>query len=250
MGWFSRNKEISTLNPLQEGVQSNVAGTINQGMNAGQYTGQLSAPMGQGEMDALGNYNRLAALSGQSLGGMINTDEDAFRQNFATEVADPATRYFKEQYLPLLTEATPTMSTYRGQVTRGAIGDMSDKLLTQRFTAREAMKDRALNAMGMAGQLGTTSMALNAIPREIQQAGLDRAYNEFIGADQRKQGYVNAGLNMLGISTKAQVSEPTAFGDFMKTAGMVSQMVSNFIPGTNPKTVDPTVLEKQQSGVK
>jgi hypothetical protein len=115
------------------------------------------------------------------------------------------------------------------------------------------MKDRSLQAIRDAQQLGTTSMTLNAIPREIQQAGLDRAYNEFVGSDARKQGYVNSGLQMLGISTKAQVSEPSWFGDFMTTLGMGSEIASNvagiFKPNaTTPSSFRPTTSNVQNIG--
>lgn len=199
------DEEVSTLNPQQQAVMKALGPALISRISQGpqQFGGQLTAPITPGEIANINRFNRLAALSEGTLSGLINIDEPKFRQDFRTEVVDPAFRDFRQNVAPIIEESLPSFSTARGKVIGREAGNLSRRLLNQRFLSREEAKNRALQAIGRAESLGTTGFRLNAIPREIEQLGLDRQFANFFQANQQFQDQINSGLQFLGIQTKA-----------------------------------------------
>lgn len=207
-GLFGDYRDVDpygTLNPEQRNLVKALGPRL-QAISAGgpqqyRYGGQLSMDITPEEQNAVDRYGRIAALSEPSLSKLVNYDDAAFNEQFTNEIANPAFDDFRRNTQPLLEEALPTFSTARANVLSRNLGDLQNNLLQTRFNAREAAKNRSLDAIGAAGQFGATSAAIASIPREIKQAGFDREYGDFIQANQQYQTAINQMLNFLGIST-------------------------------------------------
>ncbi len=201
-----------TLNPEQIGVTKSLGGRLLNQIDQGptQYGGQLSEGMTPEEQANFSNFNRSAAISGGTLDRLSNYDDASFNSNFDEEMTQPSIDAFRRYSQPLIEESLPTFSTARANAVGRGLSDLNNNLLTQRFSARESAKDRALRAVGAGTDFYSESAKLNAMPREIKQAGLDRQYQEFIRSNEQYQTGLNTALNFLGISTVAQ--EPDSMG--------------------------------------
>ena len=208
---FKRPREtVSTLDPAQQRLRDTLGSRYNA-LTAGPeyYPGQLTEPIGAGEEQAIGNFNRLSALGSDNLSRLINVDEPAFRENFQSEIANPTYADFRQNVQPILEESLPSFSTARANVLSRSLNDLQGQLLQQRFGAREAAQDRSLRAIGEAQNLGRTSTEINAIPREIKQAGLEREFARFSEGQGRYQQNLNSALQFLGIQTQAISEQPS-----------------------------------------
>lgn len=227
MGFFSGGlKNVSTLSPEQERLQKLVGSRLSAMSDAGPegstYQGPLSAPIGQDETNNIGMASRLSALQEGSLGSMINYNDKDFNDKFQSEIADPTYQDFQRNVLPGIQESLPSFSTAQGNVTARSYLDLSGKLLQQRFAAREAAKNRSIDASNAAQNLVKTNAGIYSIPREIQQAGLDRALANFYKGNEAYSGYLNSMLNYLGIQTFALDRQPSTLDNINSVLNTVS----------------------------
>jgi len=190
----------------------------------------LTAPMSEYEQQALDMLQQLAT----SLGGMGSPWETPMGQDvgtaltsllsgefpeeyFKTSIEAPAMKHFEEVTRPGVREAYVGPGTFWGgerataeakagtdlNMTLAAIrGDLGYKARQQALAAlgpgMEYMglpAEQALKQMTGAGAY----MAAGALPRLIEQHGLDIAYQEFIRTRPENQPYAQMLLSMLGI---------------------------------------------------
>lgn len=242
--WFSTlNKDpYGTLNPEQVQVNKGLGSTLlNQATNpnAFNYGGQLNANMGTGEQDVIDRNARMNAVASQTYGTLGNYNEGDFNKQFADEISNPTFDNFKNNISPYLAQELPSFGTQRANVIARSLGDLQNNVLQQRFTAREAAKDRALSAVGQSADYLGKSAQIQAVPREIQQAGLDRQYNAFTAANASKQNAVNQALQFLGISTGSVTQEPTTLGN-VATLGTTVANIIGAIKGMGNGGTNPT----------
>lgn len=194
-------KPYGTLNPEQGALVKSLGPQLQKSASElSMYPGQLSAPISQGEMDVVGNSARLSAMANNTFNN-LQYDPTRFNQEFESEIAAPTYSSYARNVLPLLQEAVPGFSTARGNITRRALLDVNDQLLTARNTARTSAQKLALDAATQGGAYNTSALKIAAAPREITQAGLDRSYNDYLQANKTKQTSIDQALNFLGIST-------------------------------------------------
>lgn len=232
--FFSGKQEkISTLSPEQQRLQATLGNRLTaltqQGPNY--YQGQLSSPISQGELDALARFNALNRQSQDQLGNLINFNEEAFRNNFQQEIAQPTFETFRNEVAPLLTESLSGFGTQRGNVLARASNQLQNDLLNKRFDAREAALNRSLGAIESGRQQSTLDVGLSAIPREIQQAGLDRAYQSFVQANEQYGQDINRALQFLGIQTQAFDQQPSTLEKLQALAKTAKGFVDIFRGG-------------------
>ena len=247
MGFFSdffegKTKKESTLNPQQQAVNSTLGSRLNALIASGPspYTGQLSEDISQPELDAISRFNALNQQSQQQLGNLINFDEEAFRNQFQEEIAQPTFRTFREEVAPLLTESLSGFGTQRANVLSRAANTLQNDLLQQRFTSREAALDRSLGAIASGREQSAADVGINAIPREIRQAGLDREFQRFVEANQRYGDDINRALSFLGITTQAISQGPSTLEKIIaltEAAQGIGDVASGFGSGGTSKAL-------------
>lgn len=211
-----------TLNPEQVALTQSLGPEINTRSTGDasqfQYGGQLNAPIGQGEQDVVNNAARLNAIAGNTYGQIGQYDPTTFNQQFDKQVVDPTFASYKRNVLPGLEEAVPGFSTARLNVAARGLQNVSDNLSTQRLGAQQAQQGIALNALQGGSNYNINAANIAAIPRVIQQAGLDKQYQNFIQANQQKSDSINQALQFLGISTVVD-KPPVNPIDFALSAG-------------------------------
>jgi len=238
MGLFSgKLKDVSTLNPEQQRLQKLLGGqfadTVEQGAQGSTFQGPLTAPLGANEQSNINYFSRLDALSQDSLSSLINLDDKKFDERFRSEVVDPTFRDFKENVLPSIQESLPSFSTAIGNVTAREAGNVNDQLLKTRFQAREAHRDRALQAIGAAQNQVRTAAGVFAIPREIQQAGLDKELTNFYKGQEQFAASLNTMLGFLGLQTKVFDRQPSGLDKIntvLTTLDSATSLAANFTP--------------------
>jgi hypothetical protein len=206
LGWLMGKKEkkdpYGTLNPEQIAVNKALGPRLQALAGAPVYYGdQLTEPITSAEAANVEQFGGMLPGSYSTLRDLGTYDDLAFQNQFREEIASPAYQEFRQYAQPALEEAVPTSGSARAALVREGIGNLSRDLLTQRFSAREAAKNRALSAT-----LGTPGFAAGAagvlaIPRGIKQAGLDRKYQEYVRANEQNRKDIDAALRFLGIST-------------------------------------------------
>lgn len=197
-----------TLNPEQKAVTQKLGSAFQTTLDKGPqyYTGQLSADITPEEQANVDSYGRLDTLRGNSLGSIFSSSPEALNSEFDTQVANPTLDYYKRNIQPLTEESLSGFSTDRGRIVGGQLTDLAGNLSQQRFDAQQKRRDQIINASGALNQAGTTSAGIYAIPREIKQAGLDRAYSDYIQANQQHAKSISQMLDFLGISTVTESS--------------------------------------------
>lgn len=213
---FGRSKPkydpYGNLSPEQQNVFKTLGPQIQNQLTSGptSYGGELNAPITTNELNSIRDYNNFASGAYGTLNQLSNYNDPNFNQQFQTEIADPSLQYFKSNIQPGIEEALPTFSTARGNVVARGLGDLSNNLLQQRFAARESAKNRALQAIAEGQNLGRTTLGINAVPREIQQAGLDRSYNEFVRQNDQGARNIDQAMRFLGITAGTQQDANTS----------------------------------------
>lgn len=219
-----------TLNPEQIALTKSLGPELMDratgDASALQYGGQLSAPIGAGEQAVVNNAARLDAVGNNTFETLGNYDPALFNKQFDTEIADPTYESYKRNVLPGIQEAVPGFSTARANVTARGLQNTSDQLLQARNTARTAAQRMALDALQTGSNYNVNAANVAAIPRVIQQAGLDRQYADFLQANSQKSDSINQALQFLGISTV--VDKPTTNPiDFLIAAGKSGAQIAS-----------------------
>lgn len=228
--WFSTQKTdpYGALNPEQRQVNqalgNSLMGSVNNGYQGNLYQGQLTAPIGKGEQNVVDNSARFNAVAGDTFNRLSTYDPNQVNSDFNQYVQDPTFSHFKNEIEPLLGEELPSFGTARAQVVARAANDLASGLSTQRMGYQQQAKDTALNAISGANTYNQGAAQIASIPRQIQQAGLDREYANFIQANQQKQNSLNQALNFLGISTGTTTQDPTTFGNLLSTAKSAAEI--------------------------
>lgn len=226
-----------TLNPEQRSL-TKALGPYFQGQleNDNSYGGELNARIGQGELDNIESYNRLNALRNNSLSSIFTQDPQALNEEFDNQVAKPTYDYFSRNVQPLIEESLPTFSTARGQVVGRNLADITGNLATQRFNAQQTRREQILGASGALDSSGAVTQGINAIPREIQQAGYDRQYQSFVQGNQEKQNSINQMLSFLNLSTGTRQEDTrtqTAIAGAQAGGGLLASVLGG--GGATPK---------------
>jgi hypothetical protein len=152
-GIFGRrdDRRTSTLSPAQRQVQADVGARLRTLLRQPtSFGGQVNAPLGQAELAAIERSQRLSRLGEESLGRIIPGAGPEFDEQFQREIVRPSVDTFRSEIQPLLEEALPSFSTARGQVLSRNLGQLQRDLLTQRFGAREAARERSLRGIDTA----------------------------------------------------------------------------------------------------
>lgn len=233
-----------TLNPEQVALTHSLGPELNTRATGDasqfQYGGQLNAPITEGELGVQTNANRINAIAGKTYGNIGEYDPTLFNKQFDEEIADPTYASYKRNVLPGIQEAMPGFSTARGNVTARGLQNTSDQLLMARNQAREAQKRLALDALTGASNYNVNAANIAAVPRLIQQAGLDKAYQNFIQANAQKSDSINQALDFLGISTGTVTNKPNTTGSILNGAiagaGAAGSIASSFQPKPAPVT--------------
>ncbi len=227
-----------TLNPEQVNLTKSLGPELTDRATGDasqfQYGGQLNAPIGQGEQDVVDNSARLNALAGNTYSNIGTYDPNTFNTQFDQEIANPTFDSYKRNVQPGIQESVPGFSTARANVTARGLQNTSDQLLMARNAARESQKKLALDALSGASNYNVNAANIAAIPRVIQQAGLDKEYANFLQANAQKSDSINQALQFLGISTV--VDKPTTNPiDFALAAGKTAAQLygaSQGVPST------------------
>lgn len=208
-----------TLNPEQRQINAALGPAILGNLNKDYtYTGQLNAPIGQGEQDVVNQNARMNAIAGNTYGTFANYNDPNFNSQFNQEIADPTFANFQNNIAPYLAQELPSFGTQRANVIARSLGDLQNNVLQQRFTARESAKNRALQAANDSAGYFQTAAGIQSIPRSIQQAGLDRDYQNFIQANQQKSDSLSQALAFLGLSTGTAQYKPNSTGQALQGA--------------------------------
>ncbi len=232
---FGNNKSgvdpYGALNPDQRQLSQALGPQLTSAVNAPYtnylYPGQTTAPITQGEQDVVNNSSRMNAVAGKTYDQLATYDPQKFNQDFNNEIQDPTFANFKNNIEPYLAQEIPSFGTARANVVARNLTDLQNNLLQQRFTSNQAAKDTAINALNSANTYNQGAEAIAAVPRVIQQAGLDAQYNNFIQANQQKQNSVNQALNFLGISTGTYQQPPDQMAqliNLLKTGAQVASV--------------------------
>lgn len=205
-------KQVSTLNPDQAAVSTPLAGyfdkTLAGGPNQYLYGGQLTAPITTGEQQGVDQSSRLAALTGNTVNQLGNYDPNQINSDFNKYVQAPSMSNWQNNIAPYLREQLNGFSSEQGNVLSRSLLTNQNNLDQMRMGYLQQGKDTALNALGVGNTVNATNQNIQAVPREIQQAGLTAGYNNFLQANQTYQNSVNQMLNYLGIQTNALVQQP------------------------------------------
>lgn len=227
-GLFGKKK--ATTQSTLSGPQSALLGPISDRLRAliqsGGFQGNLTTPITpeeQAQIDRFGQLNLQGADTFSRL-QQLGTDPTEFNENFRREIFEPQFQNFRSDIIPFLEEALPFSSSARGIERGRALRGFNQDILAQRFAGRESARDRALRSAQSSGTAGLQAAALAGIPREIQQAGLDREFQRFLANNEMARGNINAALNFLGIQTQAQTPGVSRFDAGLAGATAGSQL--------------------------
>lgn len=227
-------KMISTLNPDQQQVGGDLRQTFQNQAAAGprgwQYTGQLDAPMGQGEQGVIDNNARMNAIAGNTFGQIGTYDPNKTNEDFNKYIQQPSLQNWQANEAPYLREQLSGFSSEQGNVLNRGLQTLNNNLSQQRMGYHQQAQVNALNALSGANTYNQGSMAIQSVPREIQQAGLDRHYQNFVQGNQAYQNSVNQMLGYLGIQTQAAVQKPSAFQQILGGVGAAANVIGSVAP--------------------
>jgi len=241
MGFFdSSAKSYSTLDSGQQSVEGNLVPQFNQNLAAGPsqyiYKGNLTAPITAGEQGVVDQNARINALAGNTYSQIGTYSPSDINNQFDTNIQAPAMRNWEQNVAPYLRESMPSFSSEQGNVLARALNTEQNNLDQMRVGYQQQGQVNALNALQGANQYYQGSEAIQAVPREIQQAGLDKQYTAFIQGNQLYQQNVNQMLNYLGIQTQALQPQSSPFQNVLagiQTAANVASAMSGGGPGSS-----------------
>lgn len=226
-----------SLDPAQQGVESVIAGILQQGPDKAvvPYTGSYAAPLSSLENTSLAALENMAmqysapgtapAGSGAATTGAANTalqgilqgGPQDFQKYFKSAVFDPALRDFQEKTLPAI-------SSQFGRSAGGAYG--SDRMKAVDFATRDfttaleqaraglgfqtAQQDvtNKLNAANMSGGVSSAPitnlvqlLSSGGVPRSVEQTQLGGEYTEFQRQQNQFSQAIAQALGFLGTPT-------------------------------------------------
>lgn len=201
-----------TLNPEQKSLLQALGPQLQSKIANGEdlYSGDFTAPLTQGESDIISRNSRLSALSDQRLADLISGQFD--EQAFQDAVYKPLLKQYQEDILPQMQEQYAGSGGYwgsaRADAVRGQYQDMQDTLAAERAKQLMANKQLSLQALTAAPGVASGNMAIQAVPRQISQYGLDQKYNDYVRTSNQNQQYVNQAMQFLNLSTKTSTYTP------------------------------------------
>lgn len=200
------------LNPEQVGVVKALGPRFSQMASQGPqyYDGQFIEPIGANEQAYLDRASRLNALQQTSLSNIVNQPEN-FDEQFASEIEQPTLDFFRREIQPQIEEELPTFSTSRASVVARNLANLTGSLAQQRFDARQRIRDQAISGSGALSEAIQTGHNIISVPRQLKQAGLDKAYTDFVTGNQQYGNYLNSMLNFIGIPTPTAQEETSIF---------------------------------------
>lgn len=191
------------------------------------YTGKLApdlsslertslAALEQQAMNAVGGGDPLVKGAKETVGRALGADQfnaGEFNEFFRGAVEDPMLRRFREEVLPEVTArfAHSPFGSDRLNAENRALDTLGSNLSAARadtaFKTKEAGRDRALRAAGMATPLASHNtdqllqiLAAGAVPRTVEDTRIAREYNEFVRQQDSKRKSMEMALALLGIS--------------------------------------------------
>jgi hypothetical protein len=220
LGMFGPKKPkvnpYGTLNPEQiqvnKALGSAVMGDLSKGTQDYLYGGQLTEGIGQGEQDVVNQNARMNAIAGNTYANFANYNDPEFNEQFDSEISRPTLQNFQNDIAPYLAQELPSFGTQRANVIARELNTLQNNIMNKRFDARESAKNRALQAANDSAGYFQTSAGIQAIPRQIKQAGLDREYQNYVQANSQKSDSLNRALSFLGLST-GTVYQPKSEGE-------------------------------------
>jgi hypothetical protein len=196
-------QSISSLSPQQQRVQSRLAKILTEGGTP--YTGARVAPIGLNE-DYLQNYLRSALETGRP--GIERQLRGEFPEEYFNQaIADPTRQQFNERVAPLIrenAELTGNRFADRTAIELGqARGDVESGILRERGRfGLETYRDPLAATQGLTSAL-LGAEDLFAVPRSIEQARLDKQFEEFLRTNPDSGGMIDAMLRFVGTPTQA-----------------------------------------------
>lgn len=254
--WFSETKKdpYGTLNPEQVGLNKALGPDITNRATGDYsqflYPGQLTAPITQGEQDVVNNSARLNAVAGDTFNRIGKYDPASINEQFSNDVFRPTLQNWQNDVAPYLRSTVPAFSSMQGTLLNKSLSTLQNDLLQKRMGYQQQAQVNALNALSGGSSYNANAAKIAAIPREIQQAGLGRDYENFIQANGQKRDSINQALQFLGISTGTAEQESTTFGNILAT-GQALANISSTLQGNGgnapPTGQNPSSLGAQTS---
>lgn len=239
-----------TLDPAQKGVESTLAGILQQGPDAAvtPYGGQFAAPLSGLENTSLAALEQQAmsqtspanpataatAAGGSALTDIFNAGPQDFEDYYQTNIENPAIKDFNEKTVPGISAAFArsaggTYGSDRANSIGRATKDLTDSLVKARsglaFQTQQQNTANKLSAASVLPNLGAagtstvnnlaTILAAGGVPRGVEQTQLSGQYAEFQRQQQEKAQRIAQALGFLGTPTsfpQNQVVNPGSQG--------------------------------------
>jgi hypothetical protein len=246
-------KKTSALSPEQEemmkGLGEYLQGMIGKG--ATPYTGELTAPISEGEQAAA--TKSLSTLQGglsttaqssvdaykKAIAGL--SDEEVYNQ-YMKYTAPSEQRYLKDVSIPTFKESMVPGGTLRSTGTEMGIGDIISKFgegqlgrIGERITSERAQAISALGQASGMNALETQAPEMGAaatyggIARTIQQAELTAKLEEFKRVQPEMSPLIDKMLGFLGITTTAAYNQPATPSPFMQLLTAIAPGVGTYL---------------------
>lgn len=217
-------EERSTLAPWQQELTGLVGPYFGGAISPGEaYPGQLpgTTPLTSYEQLSLEGLETL--FGGEGLMAQVQSataealEPTGFEDYYETKVKRPALEEFREEILPGITRrhAPQFWGTERVRAEEAAYEDLIESLVGARaelaFGTEEAAKGRALSALGLmpgVTEAYRTFAQVGALPRMVEEAGLQAEYNEWLRRQQEMHDEYAELMAALGISTTQFISVP------------------------------------------
>lgn len=222
MSWFSdlfggskggyETKDL--LDPTQRALFNKVGSYYSNALSSGgfpQYTGDYTAPMNEAETKAISNQGDLANMyagwrnmfqPGQLNPEVEKTEYGNLQNQFYGSGNEPGAKALAEEQFAGTggywgdARAKGVMNTYADTV--------SDPYNTGRSTRLQNSYTNALNYGTTGTAINQANQTMQAVPRLIQQYGLDQAYKEFIRTRPESSENMSNALKFLDITSQYQ----------------------------------------------
>ena len=253
-GFFSSKKQTPSYETVYDPFKD-IRGKLSEwlggkiGQPAEQYGKEIVAPMAEGEQQSL---EKLKTYAGQGLSPTTQLGQEEIRKTLTSEY-DPSTSPY---YQAVKAQAQKNLDEQVGDIASSAAGaggyrtgarmalqntartDVTNQLNTLLGSMAETERQRRLDVLPQAMQYGqaetnlplqqaTALQTLGALPRTIQQAQNEAAYNEWLRATQQYP------LDIAQLT--AGIQQPPLYGQvteepstFMKMFGEVSPFAGSY----------------------